>query len=68
MERFDKGRSCPKCGAVGARIEYHARSRIGTDKGACRLMEDDEMEHVHRICESCTYHWAEAPLDAELSD
>jgi RecJ-like exonuclease len=68
MQPYDQERPCPKCRAVGARTEYHARSTVrGDDSGthqSCRLMGDGETEHLHRICETCGYHWAEAPLDA----
>lgn len=53
MDKYEKGRPCPKCGHGAGTVWHH-----GADDG-CEL---ENAEHMHRQCSNCQYEWAEAPL------
>ena len=53
MNTYHQNSPCPKCGAHGAGVKYHAKGITGNCDG---------LEHMHRDCKACSYEWSEAPL------
>lgn len=61
-------RTCPKCRSQGAEVKHH--SGIGWATGCGRdwgIRREFPGEHLHLKCPTCSYEWAEVPLDVPAS-
>lgn len=79
MNRYDRDKSCIKCGHHPAFIQHHGLVPLdGLFMPRCMAVvfpkkvtgaNGEEMmwlpEHIHRTCPNCGYEWAEEPLNEE---
>ncbi|GAA4229449.1 ribosomal protein S27AE [Streptosporangium album] len=57
--------TCPKCGWIGASLQYReARGPIALPWNTAYVVDVARPERLARHCQSCGFHWDEAPLDA----
>ena len=54
MRPYHESNPCPKCGSIGAEVQYH---QSGTGHEGC-----DPGEHIHRKCAVCKFPWSDACL------
>ena len=59
MVEFNKTNPCPQCGSA-ASYKYHANLQ---DTPTCRGIPgvEEGVPHMHRVCGTCGYSWAEEP-------
>lgn len=55
--------TCPKCGNIGARVEYFSTSLQCSHPGEMRSPYAPLSERLHRECHRCDYAWDEATIE-----